>query len=135
MKNVIKIAVRLTLAASLSLGLLIAHNGMEHVTGTVAKISDSSITVKTTAGKMVDVAFDAKTTYTKASQPFPKADIKVGERVVVHAMGEPGSFVAHIVQLGVAAKGAAPAHDAAAHGHDEHSAGDHNKGEHADHHQ
>lgn len=124
--NITKIAIRLALAASLSLGLLVAHNGMEHVTGTVAKISDSSITVKTTAGKMVDVAFDAKTTFTKASQPFAKTDIKVGERVVVHAAGEPGKFVAHIVQLGVAAKGAAE--------HEDHSAGEHNKAEHGDHH-
>lgn len=128
MNNVIKIAIRLALAACLSLGFLAAHNGMEHVTGTVAKISDTSITVHTTAGKMVEVAFDAKTTYTKASQPFAKADIKVGERVVVHAAGEPGKFVAHIVQLGVAAKGAAP------HGHDERPAAEHNKAEHGDHH-
>ena len=123
--NIIKIAIRLALAACLSLGFLAAHNGMEHVTGTVAKISDTSITVNTTAGKMVDVAFDAKTTFTKASQPFAKTDIKVGERVVVHAAGEPGKFVAHIVQLGVAAKAAE---------HGDHSAPDHNKAEHGDHH-
>jgi hypothetical protein len=119
--NITKIAIRLALAASLSFGLLVAHNGEEHVTGTVAKISETSITVHTTAGKMVDVAFDAKTTFTKASQPFAKTGIKVGERVVVHAAGEPGKYVAHIVQLGVAAK-------AAPHG-------DQSKAEHGDHHQ
>ena len=130
MNHVMKIATRIALAASLSLGLLVAHNGMEHVTGTVAKISDTSITVNTTKGKMVEVAFDAKTEFTKASQPFAKSDIKVGERVVVHAMGEPGKYVAHIVQLGAAAKGAAP------HGHDEHSKehGAEHGAEHGDHH-
>jgi hypothetical protein len=119
--NIIKIAIRLALAACLSLGLLVAHNGMEHITGTVAKISDTSITVNTTAGKMVEVAFDAKTTFTKASQPFAKADVKVGERVVVHAAGEPGKYVAQIVQLGAATK-------AAAHG-------DNPAAEHAEHHE
>src|SRR5215471_21852403 len=64
-----------------------AHGGQEHVTGTVAKISDTSVTVKTTAGKTVEVGFDAKmTTYERAKQPIQKTDIKVGDRIVIHAM-------------------------------------------------
>ena len=125
MNNVIKIAIRAALAASLSLGLLVAHNGEEHVTGTVAKISENSVTVNTTQGKTVEVALEAKTAFTKASQPLAKSDLKVGDRVVIHAAGEHDKLIAHTVQVG-----AAGAAKAAAHGHDDHS-----KGEHGDHHQ
>src|SRR5258708_30747280 len=62
-----------------------AHGGEEHVTGTVTQISDMSVTVKTTAGKTVEVGFDAKTTYTRAKQPIQKTDIQVGDRIVIHA--------------------------------------------------
>jgi hypothetical protein len=125
--NITKIAIRLALAASLSLGLLVAHNGEEHVNGTVAKISETSVTVNTTAGKMVEVAFDAKTAFTKASQPFAKSDLKVGDRVVIHAGEVHEKLIAHTVQVGAAAA------KAAAHG--DHSAAEHSKAEHGDHHQ
>ena len=97
------IIIRLMVVLSLFAALAIAHGGLEHVTGTVAKISDTSITVKTTAGKMVDVAFDAKTTFTKNDQPMDKATIKVGDRVVIHAEEVNEKLVAHTVQVGAAA--------------------------------
>jgi hypothetical protein len=97
------------IALSLFAALAIAHGGLEHVTGTVAKISDTSVTVKTTAGKMVEVAFDAKTTFTKNDQPMDKAAIKVGDRVVVHAAEVKEKLVAQTVQIGAAAK--APSHN------------------------
>jgi hypothetical protein len=82
-----------------------AHGGEEHVTGTVTKISDTSVTVKTTAGKTVEVGFDAKmTTYERAKQPIQKTDIKVGDRIVIHAMEVNEKLVAHSVEIGTAAK-------------------------------
>jgi hypothetical protein len=48
-----------------------AHGGEEHVTGTVTKISDTSVTVKTTAGKTVEVGFDAKMTTEGSSRHRP----------------------------------------------------------------
>ena len=119
MSNIIKIALRIAAAASLTLGLLMAHNGEEHVNGTVAKISETSVTVNTTAGKMVEVAFEAKTTFTKSSQPIQRADLKVGDRVAIHAGEEHEKLIAHTVAVGVA-KAVAP--------------GDHSKAEHGDHH-
>jgi hypothetical protein len=71
------------------------HSGEEHVTGTVTKISDTSVTVKTTAGKAVEVGFDAKTTFAQAKKPVQKSDIKVGDRIVIHAG-------AHTVEIGAA---------------------------------
>jgi hypothetical protein len=77
-----------------------AHGGETHVTGTVAKISDTSVTVKTTAGKTVEVGIDAKTTFTRAQQPIQKADIKAGDRIVIHAAEVNEKLVAHTVEIG-----------------------------------
>jgi hypothetical protein len=79
------------------------HGGEEHVIGTVTSVSDASITVKTTAGKMVAVGFDAKTTFARAKQPIQKADIKVGDRIVIHAVEVNEKLVAHTVEIGAAA--------------------------------
>lgn len=65
-------------------------------------ISDTSITVKTTAGKLVEVGFDAKTTFARAKQPIQRSDIKVGDRIVIHAVEINEKFVAHTVAIGAA---------------------------------
>jgi hypothetical protein len=105
--NTTKLKIQVALLAIVSLALLptiaIAHGGEEHVTGTVTKISDTSVTVKTTAGKTVEVGFDAKmTTYERAKQPIQKTDIKVGDRVVIHAMEVNEKMVAHSIEVGTA---------------------------------
>src|SRR5580700_7809811 len=105
--NTTRLKTQVALLAVLSLALLptiaLAHGGEEHVTGTVTKISDTSVTVKTTAGKTVEVGFDAKmTTYERAKQPIQKTDIKVGDRVVIHAMEVNEKMVAHSVEVGTA---------------------------------
>jgi hypothetical protein len=102
--NSIKLKVQVALLAILSLALLptiaTAHGGEEHVTGTVANVSDTSVTVKTTAGKTVEVGFDAKmTTYVRGKQPIQKSDIKVGDRIVIHAMEVNEKLVAHSVEI------------------------------------
>lgn len=94
---------------------LLAHGGMEHVQGKVAKVSDNSITVTTTAGKTQEVLVDAKTTYSKASKPIQKADLKVGDRVVIHAEEVNEKLTARTVEIGAAAA-AKPAAKTAAKG-------------------
>src|SRR5215471_20858720 len=98
----IKLKIHAAVLAIVSLALLptiaSAHGGEEHVTGVVTKISDTSVTVKTTAGKTVEVGFDAKmTTYERAKQPIQKTDIKVGDKIVIHAMEVNEKLVAHTV--------------------------------------
>jgi hypothetical protein len=94
------------LIAVLAIGLFPApapaHGGEEHVIGTVAKVSDTAVTVKTAAGKSVDVGFDAKTTYSRAAKPATKTDIKAGDRIVIHAVEVNEKLVAHTVELGAA---------------------------------
>ncbi len=93
---------RLIACLALMAALAIAHGGLEHVMGTVAKISDASITVTTAAGKTVEVTLDAKTTYSRNSQAIQKTDLKVGDRVVIHAEKNGVKLVAHTVEIGTA---------------------------------
>ena len=90
------------LAALLS-GMALAHGALEHVMGTVASVSDSSITVTTTAGKSVEVMLDGKTKYTRANQAMQRSELKPGDRVVIHAEKEGVKLTAETVQIGAAA--------------------------------
>ena len=78
----------------------LAHGGLEHVRGTIAKVSDQSVTVTTTAGKTVEVLLDAQTTYARADKPIQKTDLKVGDRVVIHAAEKGSTLTAHTVEVG-----------------------------------
>ena len=80
-----------------------AHGGLEHVRGTIAKVSDQSITVTTTAGKTVEVLLDPMTTYARADKPIQRTDLKVGDRVVIHAAEKGSTLTAHTVEVGAAA--------------------------------
>lgn len=97
----IQIALLAVLALAILPAVVSAHGGEEHVIGIVTKVSDTSVTVKTTAGKIVEVGLDAKmTTYARSKAPVQKTDVKVGDRVVIHAMEVNEKLVAHTVELG-----------------------------------
>jgi hypothetical protein len=91
----------LLIALALTPLIVLAHGGLEHVRGTVAKISDASVTITTTAGKTVEVLLDAGTTYARADKPIQKSDLKVGDRVVIHAAEKGETLTAHTVEVGV----------------------------------
>ena len=93
----------LLLALAITPAIAFAHGGLEHVRGTVAKISDQSVTVTTTAGKTVEVLLDDKTTFAKADKPIQKSDLQVGDRVVIHAAESGTTLTAHTVEVGVSA--------------------------------
>jgi hypothetical protein len=78
----------------------LAHNGEEHVIGTVANLAQNSITVKTTANKVVTVAVVPETKFIRDKVGAKIGDLKAGERVVIHAK-EPteGSLVADTVEF------------------------------------
>ena len=78
-----------------------AHNGMEHVMGTVANITDNSITVTTTDGKTQIVATTADTKYSKMNAVIALKDIKVGDHVVIHATKKDNKLIAATVQVGM----------------------------------
>ena len=66
--------------------LMHAHGGMIHVMGTVTAVTDTSITVETTDKKTVQIALTDTTTFQSGTKPSTKNDLKVGDRVVIHAV-------------------------------------------------
>jgi Cu/Ag efflux protein CusF len=75
----------LVMTLGLALSFAYAHNGMEHVMGTIAGITGSSITVTTADGKSQTVLLNADTKYAKNDSAISLKDIKVGDHVVIHA--------------------------------------------------
>src|SRR5690349_15711331 len=59
-----------------------AHGGFDHVIGTVSKVDNNVMTVKTTKGD-VDVKLTGQTEITKNDQKAAIVDLKPGARVVV----------------------------------------------------
>jgi len=78
-----------------------AHDGMEHVMGTVASITDNSITVTTTDGKTQTVTATSDTKYSKMGAAIALKDIKVGDHVVIHASKKNDKLIAATVQVGM----------------------------------
>src|ERR1700734_723591 len=93
----------LLIALAIFPAIALAHGGLEHVRGTVAKVSDQSVTVTTTAGKTVEVLLDAQTTYARADKPIQKTDLKECDRVVIHAAEKGEILTAHTVEVGTSA--------------------------------
>ncbi|HEY2843610.1 MAG TPA: hypothetical protein VGJ09_08175 [Bryobacteraceae bacterium] len=98
------------------LGLLLAcaaqvfaHGGFDHVTGTVVKLENNVLTVKTAKGTDT-VTLDAKTEITRNDHPAQAADLKAGVRVVVDVPEGSKTKVAHSIKVGAAP--VAAAHDA-----------------------
>jgi len=80
-----------------------AHGGFDHVTGTVVKLDNNVLTVKTAKGD-VPVTLDAKTEITRNDKPAQAADLKAGVRVVVDIPEGSKTKLAHSVKIGTAAK-------------------------------
>ena len=89
----------------LMVGSAYAHNGMEHVMGTVASITGNSITVTTADGKKTQtVTTTADTKYSKADGAIELKDIKVGDHVVIHATKKDNKLIAATVKVGMGKK-------------------------------
>ncbi len=78
----------------------LAHGKEKHVMGTVTSISDTSITVETTAKKSVTVEVTDKTKFEKSGASATLKDLKVGDKVVVHADVSGDKLIAHEVHFG-----------------------------------
>ncbi len=101
---------RRTLIAALLLTctsvLLHAHGGMVHVMGTVTGMTDNSVTVETTDKKTVEVQFTDTTTFLNGSKPGTRKELKIGDRVVIHAVKVKDALQAHEVRFSQAAPAA-----------------------------
>lgn len=78
----------------------LAHGGEEHVIGTVSKVTPDSITVKTTANKLVAVDVVPATMFMMGKMMMKETDLKIGDRVVIHAKeSKEGKLVADTVDF------------------------------------
>jgi len=80
--------------------LALAHGNEQHLMGVVKSISKSSITVQTTNNQIQEVTITDKTTFENAGAPSRMDDLKVGDRVVIHAVKSGDKLVAHTVRFG-----------------------------------
>src|SRR3954464_4480692 len=97
----------LAVCMALSTIAALAHGGEEHVSGTVTAVSEKAITVKT-AKAAVTVNVAPSTTFTKSKAAAKVTDLKVGDRVVIHAKeGADKKLVADTVEFGAAPQTAA----------------------------
>jgi preprotein translocase subunit YajC len=96
MKRIVAIV---TLLFALSL-MALAHGNEKHVMGKVTSISDSSITVETTAKKSVTVEVSDKTKFEKSGAAATLKDLKVGDKVVIHGAVAGTKLVANEVHFG-----------------------------------
>jgi hypothetical protein len=88
---------------------IFAHGGFDHVTGTVVKLDNNVLTVKTAKGEAT-VKLDAKTEITRNDKPAQAADLKAGVRVVVDIPEESKTKIAHSIKIGAAAPAAHDTH-------------------------
>src|SRR5436305_15292225 len=98
--------ISLIMASAVAIALValpaFAHGGFEHVMGTVTRISAQSVTVETTAKKIVDVGINAKTTYTRNDKSVPAGDLKLGDRVVIDTTEADHKLTGASVKIGAA---------------------------------
>ena len=90
--------------ASVLSAIAFAHGNEKHVMGKVTSISDNSITVETTSKKMVTVSLSTGTKFQKSGSSAALNDLKVGDKVVIHATGPEDKLVATEVRFGTMSK-------------------------------
>jgi hypothetical protein len=75
-----------------------AHGNMNHILGTVKQIAGNVVTVEK-KGKTTEVTLTVNTTWESDGKPGKQGDLKVGDRVVIHAVKVGGKEVAHEVRF------------------------------------
>lgn len=95
-RKAISAAILVVIFASVTL----AHGTYTHVMGTVTKISDTEITVETTDKQVTVVKIASSTSFLKGGAAATLKDLKVGDRVVIHAKPIGTDLVAHEVRFG-----------------------------------
>jgi phosphate/sulfate permease len=85
-------------------GSAFAHGNAQHVMGTVTAVTEDSITVKTKAKDPVTVYTMPDTKYEKSGAAASMKDLKIGDRVVIHAAMMNNKLMANEVSFGAVTK-------------------------------
>ena len=97
-----------TVALSVAFSLIcstavVAHEGKEHVMGTISALDGQHLVVTDREGKPVSINLTKDTKYKQGDAPAAVSALMVGARVVVEVTGKPESFVASEVRFAPAA--------------------------------
>ncbi len=101
----------LLLGVVLFAGLAFAHGDEQHVMGTVTNITENTITVEVAAKQgdtqktKVTVNIVSSTKFEKMGAAATIKDVKIGDRVVIHAGKKDGKLEAHLVKIAMAMDG------------------------------
>ena len=98
MKRQISVLIAILAVTSVAL----AHGNEQHVMGTVTEVTESSITVETKDHKQIKVSVIAETKFMEGTSSATLKDLKVGDRVVIHAAKAQDGLQAHTVRIGAA---------------------------------
>ena len=85
-------------------GAAFAHGKEQHIMGKVTAMTDTSISVQTKTKNPVTVYTMPETKYSKGGAAASMKDLKVGDRVVIHADKMGDKLMANEVHFGVVAK-------------------------------
>lgn len=85
--------------------IALAHGNEVHVLGTVKVITAKAITVETIQKQTKVVPFTPHTTFFNGTEPAAPSDLKVGDRVVIHADVHDGRLRATEVKFSTARQG------------------------------
>jgi Domain of unknown function (DUF5666) len=77
-----------------------AHGNEKHVMGTVTKVDGTTITVQTPNAGEKTVGIDSATKFMKGQSAATQQDVKVGDRVVIHAKPNGDKLQATEVKIG-----------------------------------
>ena len=79
--------------------LAFAHGGGTHIMGTVTTLDAQHVVIKTKTEKTMSVLLTDNTTYRNGTAAATSTDLKVGDRVVVHATGKGNNRTASEIQF------------------------------------
>ena len=85
--------------------LAFAHGGGTHIMGMVATLDAQHVVVKTKDGKTLSILLNKETEYRKGTTAATSTDLKVGDRVVVHATGKGNKMTASEIHFSSPGKG------------------------------
>ena len=81
-----------------------AHEGHQHLKGTVTKLDGMRMELKSTDGKLVTVSLTKETKYLRDKMAATASDVQVGTRVVIDIEQQGSEIVALEVKIGAAPK-------------------------------
>ena len=98
-RKMIKLFSMAVLVATLAVGTW-AHGTDKHVMGVVTKITDTEVSVEGADKQVTVVKLAADTEFVKSGAAASLKDLKVGDRVVIHAKPVGTDLIAHEVRFG-----------------------------------